>query len=95
MSNEDTTRDDSGMNEPRREHNCMGAQMKNWTKGCCMHVLVGTCWYMYMYSTVYFCSVGKTKVAKSTTCTSTARVSDEPSCSAARRSVVAHNSAAA
>ena len=58
MSNEDTTRDDSGMNEPRREHNCMGAQMKNWTKGCCMHVLVGTCWY----STVYFCSVGKTKL---------------------------------
>ena len=89
MSNEDTTRDDSGMNEPRREHNCMGAQMKNWTKGCCMHVLVGTCWY----STVYFCSVGKTKYAKSTI--STARVCDEPSCSAARRSVVAHNSAAA
>ena len=89
MSNEDTTRDDSGMNEPRREHNCMGAQMKNWTKGCCMHVLVGTCWY----STVYFCSVGKTKNAKSTV--STARVCDVPSCSAARRSVVAHNSAAA
>jgi len=69
MSNEDTTRDDSGMNEPRREHNCMGAQMKNWTKGCCMHVLVGTCWY----STVYFCSVGKTKDAKSTTSTALRR----------------------